>query len=211
MAKRWTQKDETYLKRYADRKKVDELAERFKTDREAVKAKLEEMGLAAKDTLLPYNLAEDPHVKMLEKGLAALHKKQWSGAAKIFRQIVEETDITNVGLRARQYLKVCERHLEKDAAGTNADPFLAAVFERNRGNLEEALEICTRGGRQRKDDRFAYLAAAIHVLNGDLEQGHELLAHAVELDAKNRVHAFHDGDFAALREHAEYGSLFRSA
>ena len=91
---------------------------------------------------------------------------------------------------------------------TKVDPFLRAVYERNRGNLEEALALCTAGGRHGKDDRFAYLAAAIHALRGESVDAARLLSAAIELDPKNRIHAYHDADFEELRSDEEYSSLF---
>ena len=52
MAKRWKKGDETYLKRYSKGKRLEELAERFKTDSETVAAKLQKMALEAKDMWL---------------------------------------------------------------------------------------------------------------------------------------------------------------
>jgi hypothetical protein len=49
MAKRWKPAEITYLKRYADRKLLSELAERFRTQPEEVAKKLEVLQLASKD------------------------------------------------------------------------------------------------------------------------------------------------------------------
>jgi hypothetical protein len=62
-----------------------------------------------------------------------------------------------------------------------------------------ALELCKRGGRQGKDERFAYLAASIHALRGEHDDALKLLELATEMNPKNRIHAYHDPDFAALR------------
>ena len=43
---------------------------------------------------------------------------------------------------------------------------------------------------------------------GDLTTARRLLERAIEMDAKNRVHAFWDPDFAEVREDPELGAIF---
>lgn len=199
MAKRWKKEELTYMKRYAKTRRVDELAERFKTDREAVAEKLAELGLTAVDSVVRIKLEHDPLVKVYEKAVRTLHRGQIKEARKLFEEVAGETDRPELGARARQYLRVCD---ERDRAGADSqaeDPYLEAVYERNRGDLEAALELCARGGRQSKDDRFAFLAASIHALQGDTENAVKFLELAIEMNPKNRVHAYYDADFKALR------------
>ncbi len=208
MAKRWKKQDITYLKRYAKIRLLEELAKRFKTDTETVSAKLEELGLAAKDSVVKLRLEHDPLVKVYERGLKALHRSRWREAKKLFEKVLAETDQPELAERTRRQLAVCRRQLKKAPAAASQDPFLLAVYERNRGNLDAALEICARGGRQSKDERFAYLAASLHAAMGELEKAGRFLSRAIELNPKNRVHAYHDADFAALRQDPEHASLF---
>ena len=55
-----------------------------------------------------------------------------------------------------------------------------------------------------------YLAASLKALDGDAEQALELLARAIELEPRNRVHAYHDPDFRELRDADGFSSLLRS-
>lgn len=206
MAKRWKKEDETYLKRYAKNKLLAELEERFNTDRETVLAKLGELGLTAKDSVEPIKIQNDPLVKVLEKGVRALHRKQWKPALEAFEEVEREADFAQLAQTARRYADVARRNLEPEAAPK--DPFLEAVLARNRGDLDAALDLSTRAGRTGKDERFAYLAAAIYAVQGDLDKAAKTLGGAIELNPKNRVHAFHDPDFDALRRSREHASLF---
>ena len=206
MAKRWKKEDETYLKRYAKTKKLAELEARFKTDRETVLAKLGELGLAAKDSVEPLKVENDPLVKVLEKGVRALHRKQWKPALDAFEQVIEEADFSQLAQAARRYAQVARQNLSP--ASEPKDAFLQAVLARNRGDLEHALDLSTRAGRVGKDERFAYLAAGIYALQGDLDKAASTLSGAIELNPKNRVHAFHDPDFEDLKRSQEYASLF---
>lgn len=152
----------------------------------------------------------DPVLKTFTQALEALHKKSWAKAAKLFENVIETTDLPEVRARAQQYLAACRQHLEEkgDAAPVDDDPFLHALFEKNRGNLAAALEACKQGGRDQKDERFAYLAASIHASEGRTDEAAKVLARAIELNSKNRIHAFHDSDFAELRGHPSHRQLF---
>ena len=206
MAKRWKKEEITYLKRYAAKKRVRELAERFKTDPDTVRAKLDVMALEAAD----YQHIPDPGIEPLEKGLAALYGKKYAQAAKLLAQAEQKAEQPDVANRARRYLAAAQERQAK-ASDSAADPFLEAVYERNRGNYETALEICSRGGRQSKDERFAHLAAAIYATQGELDKAAKFLEVAIELNPRNRIRAYHDSDFEALREDPEHAGIFVAA
>ncbi|MDH3253968.1 MAG: hypothetical protein OEM62_03175 [Acidobacteriota bacterium] len=210
MAKRWKPNEITYLKRYAKIRTVAELAKRFRTKPDVVEEKLRELGLSAKDSFGPERLANDPLVKLLEQGVKLLHREKWRDAHKVFVRVAKESDVSSLGQQARRYIAVCADKLKRKKRSKKArDPFLEAVYERNRGNLDAALEICVRGGRRSKDERFAYLAAAIHTVREEFDEAARLLELAIDLNPSNRVHAHHDADFAALRSHPEHSALFK--
>jgi tetratricopeptide (TPR) repeat protein len=208
MAKRWKKEEVTYLKRYAKKRRTEELATRFRTNTEEVNRKLAELGLKALDSGLPEPPKPDPLIPVYERGLKALYKEKWREAAKLFEKVAQETTERDLAERARRYVGVCHEHLATRKAGSDEDPFLLAVYERNRGNLEEALALCSRGGRQSKDERFAYLAASLHSLSGDHEKAAKFLSLAIEMNPRNRVHAHYDPDFDELRDSPDYQHLF---
>lgn len=207
MAKRWKPQEITYLKRYAKVRLLSELTERFRTQPEEVIQKLKTLQLASKDGHGYVQRPRNPLLDVYEQGLKALHQGKWREAAKCFERVVEECGETDLEGLARRNVRTCKEKLSKDTTGSD-DPFLIAVYERNRGNFVEALAICSAGGRQSKDERFAYLAASIYSLTDEFEKAGSFLSLAIELNPKNRIHAFHDTDFAALREDPEYRQLF---
>jgi tetratricopeptide (TPR) repeat protein len=148
--------------------------------------------------------AGDPAVDALAKGLEALQRKDWPGAAKLFETAISESDRNDVTARARQFLTVARQQMggqaPKGKEEGDQDPFLRAVFEKNRGNLAAALDLCRREGREQKDERFAYLAASLHALDNRMDEAVQALTRAIDLNPKNRVHAFHDPDFAEIRK-----------
>jgi tetratricopeptide (TPR) repeat protein len=151
--------------------------------------------------------AADPALDALTQGLAALQAKRWPQAVELFEKAVELSDRTEVRDRAKQFLSV-SRQKAAGAAKEESDPYLQALYEKNRGNLAEALEISRKGGRDQKEERFAYLAASIHAVEDRLDEAAEVLAKAIELNPKNRIHAFHDPDFAELRKNRDLRPLF---
>lgn len=204
MAKRWKKEDLSYLKRYAKKRTIAELAKRFRTDDETVEAKLKEMGLAAKGSANE----PDPLLDDFAKGVQAAQEKHFREAVKHLGKVVAESDNPQLVDRARQYLAASEERSDAHAKESgDSDPYLAAVVEKNRGNLEEALAICSRGGRQSKDERFAYLAASIHALKEEADPALKFLSLAIEMDASNRIHAHYDPDFTALRDSEEFQHL----
>jgi tetratricopeptide (TPR) repeat protein len=152
----------------------------------------------------------DPALDALAQGLAALQAKNWAKAVERFEEAVRESDRPEVRDRARQYLMASRQKAggEKPAKDAEADPYLLAVYEKNRGNLKEALEISRKGGRDQKDERFAYLTASLHAIEGQWDEATQALTKAIELNPKNRIHAFHDPDFAELRKNRDLRPLF---
>jgi len=153
----------------------------------------------------------DPALDHFAHGLSALQAKDWKKAIGHLELAVETTDRPDLRDRARQFLNVARQKSGpegKPAKGQEPDPYLQAVYERNRGDLKAALDIAQKGGRDQKDERFAYLAASIHAVENRLEDAAQALAKAVELNPKNRIYAFHDVDFAELRKNRDQRHLF---
>jgi len=154
---------------------------------------------------------DDPALDALTAGLQALQQKDWPKAAELFESALAQSDRSDLSARARQFLASARQQMaEKPAAKEKeeGDPFLRAVFEKNRGDLAAALDLCRREGREQKDERFAYLAASIHAVEGRLEEAVQALSRAIELNPRNRVHAYHDPDFADLRRDRDHRQLF---
>lgn len=208
MARRWKKAEETYLKRYAKQRRVGELAERFKTDAATVLIKLRELEIEALDSVEPAPLEGSHQLELFERALKTLHAGKWKQAAQAFERVMDESDQPDLINRAKRYLTIAQERTQRKPATTAEDPYLQAIFERNRGNFDAALAIAAAGGRRSKDARYAYLVASIHVARGDLEQAAEFLATAIELDPMSRVHAINDAEFAELRAAPEYADLF---
>lgn len=207
MAKEWSAKEISYLKRYAATKEVQELVQRVDAEEGEVRAKLDELGLVPKGGARRSLLGDEPLLATYEQALKALYGGKRDKAEKLLTRVMEECDQPELAERARQLL-AATRQEDGDGAPQTDDDFMAAVFEKNRGNYARALEIAKRGGRSSKDERFAYLEASIHALEHRLDEAAAALQRAIELNGKNRVHAFHDPDFAPLRKSREHAGTF---
>jgi tetratricopeptide (TPR) repeat protein len=152
----------------------------------------------------PPNVA-DSALENLEAGIALFYENKVAEARARFEDVVAGGDESRFVIRAKDYLAACERAATA-AEGDTDDAFLEAVMARNDGDLERVLELCGDDGRD-DDDRFVYLAACVHALMGDQEAALDRLTQAVELDRKNRVRAFHDGDFSSLDEDERFVKL----
>lgn len=210
MPKDWSNKEISYLKRYAASKELEELAQRVDADEADVQTKLKELGLASKAPSRQSRLGNEPLLATYEKALRALYGGKRAEAEKLLTRVAEECDQPELAERARQLLAASRQKPDGDRTPETDDEFLAAVYEKNRGNYDRALEIAGKGSRSKKDERFAYLEASIHALEERLDEAAEALQRAIELNGKNRVHAFHDPDFAPLRNSRQHAETFSS-
>jgi tetratricopeptide (TPR) repeat protein len=206
MAKSWSTQETGYLKRYAATKSLEELVQRFEAEPDEVRAKLAGLELTTRDGEPAGGAkAADPMLGPFEKGLEALYAGKWKQAAELFERVAADSEQPDLAARARQHLAAARR---RAAAGEQEDePYLQAVYAKNRGDLDEAHQIVEG---QRKDDggRFAYLAASLHALGGRRSEAAEALGQAIEADPRHKVNAYHDPDFADLRQDKDHAHLF---
>lgn len=205
MAKRWSKAEVTHLKRHAASAGLEELAQKLHTDVASVRRKLEELGLTAQGE--PETAAEG--LEDYAEALRLMHDGKWKKAVPLLEKVVAETDNRQLADRARQSLETCRRHTAPEVE--DADPYLQAVYEKNRGNVAAAFELCRSLDKPEKDERSAYLLASLHSLAGSPDEALEHLKTAIRLEPKNRVHAYHDPDFAELRGREEFASLIGGA
>ena len=205
MSKRWQKVELRYLKRYADSKDMQVLADRFHTTVENVEAKLEELQIdrsGSKDRAE----SEVALIATFEKGMQALYAERWAEAAEALQRVSVGQGPLEVVARARQFAKVASARAQSDAS---EDPYLKAVVLKNSGDYEGALAACGKPQNRSEEGRFAYLAATIGVLQGDLSKAADHLEQAYALDPRSRGQARHDPDLQALRDDESFGVLFQ--
>ncbi len=200
MDKRWSKTEISHLKKNAASTSVEELAHRFHTDSSTVRDKLEELHLTASGD---GGTEGEAALEEFEAGLEKIQAKQWDEAKSLFESVAATADHSQLADRARQYIEICLRQEEELST---EDPYLLAVFEKNRGNLDAALAICKEQGSN-SSPQFAYLTASVEALAENEDQAIEQLRAAIELEPKNRVYAYHDPDFRNLHGVDEFTEL----
>jgi|CXWL01.1.fsa_nt_gi tetratricopeptide (TPR) repeat protein len=155
-------------------------------------------------------LGPEPLLEIYESALQALHRGRLAEAEGLFARVANDCDQPELAHRARQFQSVCRRDTGATEPLGGDDPYLLAVYEKNRGNLARALELARTGSRDDQDERFAYLVASIHALAARATEAKQALGKAIDMNRKNRVYAYHDPDFAALRESEDFAPLFAS-
>lgn len=201
MAKRWQKTELAYLERNAGSHSVEELAQRFNTDTATVESKIRELGLGSGGP------GADPSIGDYENALKAMFSGSFKKAITSFEKVIAKTESSQVRALARQHLSACQAHLEGDGPATD-DPYLSAVFEKNRGGFDAALTAIK--GKGKGDERFLFLAASIHALRGDEDDAIRLLDDAIQLEPKNRVRAFNDPDFNGLHGTEAFDALVKT-
>lgn len=202
MAKRWQKTELAYLERNAGTHSIEELAQRFNTDPTTVESKIRELGLGSAGP------GSDPSIGDYESGLKSMFGGNFKKAIASFEKVIAKTESRQVRALAQQHVRACHARMEGDGPSTD-DPYLSAVFEKNRGDFEAALAAIK--GKGKGDERFLFLAASIHALNGNEDEAVSLLEKAIDLEPKNRVRAFNDPDFADLRGTESFDALVKTA
>ena len=142
-------------------------------------------------------------VALYEKGLKALQRKHYPGAATAFRQVLEQfPEERELHERARLYLNVCERETKPLAKTPKSvdERILAATVALNRRDVDQALLLLRRtASSHRKHDHIQYMLALAHALRDDVETAAEHLARAIALNPSNRLQAKQEPDFDSIR------------
>lgn len=149
--------------------------------------------------------------RLFEKGMEHLHRREMDAAAAAFAELVDlHPDERELIDRARTYLAVArngKKEREKPLRDAN-EIYHAAVFEKNRGNCQKAIDlVASANGAPDADGRLCYLAACCHALLGRPAEALDALARAIEVSAQNRIQARLDADLASLKGEPRFDSL----
>ncbi len=223
MAKRWTEAELRFLRDNAEKMSVQALANALSIRIDDLEKKVKTLGLgggtaefpAARKAQTVKELSKHTENarKDYDRGVAALQKKKLEEAEKNFIDLIqrypEERELVD---RARVYLSVIERQKrEARAALTEPEDFYyAAVLEKNRGNVPEAIEHLKRAARKNGHGRVDFLLACCYAQSGEVDSALLYLKKAIEEDQSNRILARHDRDFDALRDTPSFQELLAS-
>jgi tetratricopeptide (TPR) repeat protein len=147
-------------------------------------------------------------VAIYERGVQALQRHDFSGAATSFRAVLdrypEERELLE---RARLYLRVCERETSRQppAPKTPAEWVYAATVALNSGDHNGALEHLQRAlGEDPESDHAHYIMAVALGMRNRADEAIEHLQQAIALNPDNRGLARQDPDLDGLRDHHRF-------
>jgi tetratricopeptide (TPR) repeat protein len=191
-----------------------------KTSRKAVAAKPKPRAAAARTAVaaqVPAQPAPSPAVRkpgfyeavaIYERGVQALQRHDFQGAAGFFRTVLdrypEERELLE---RARLYLRVCERETSRPpaTAKTPAERVYAATVALNSGDHAGALDHLQRALAEDPDhDHAHYIMAVALGMKSRAKEALEHLQQAIALNPENRALAKQDPDLDTLRDHERF-------
>lgn len=144
-------------------------------------------------------------VAIYERGVQALQRHDFQGAAGFFRTVLdrypEERELLE---RARLYLRVCERETSRQPTvpKTPAERVYAATVALNSGDHAGALDHLQRAlGEDPDHDHAHYIMAVALGMRNRAREALEHLQRAIALNPENRALAKQDPDLESLRNH----------
>ena len=144
-------------------------------------------------------------VAIYERGVQALQRHDFQGAAGFFRTVLDRyPDERELLERARLYLRVCERETERQqpALKSPAERVYAATVALNSGDHNGALDHLQRALSEDPESDHAHYIMAVAL--GMRQRANDAIQHlkmAIALNSENRNLARQDPDLESLREH----------
>lgn len=154
-------------------------------------------------------------IALYERGVQALQRHNYPGAADHFRLVLERyPDERELVERAKLYLRVCERETSRQppTPKTPEERVYAATVSLNAGEHAVALDHL-RGALDddpESDHAHYIMAVALNML-GRRDEALEHLRQAVSLNPENRSLARQDPDLDGLRDHEAFRSVLEAA
>jgi tetratricopeptide (TPR) repeat protein len=147
-------------------------------------------------------------VAIYERGVQALQRHDYQGAAGFFRTVLERyPDERELLERARLYLRVCERETTRQppVPKSPAEQVYAATVALNSGDHSGALEhLQSALGADPQSDHAHYIMAVALGMRNRADEAIEHLGQAIALNPENRSLARQDPDLDALRDHERF-------
>ena len=153
-------------------------------------------------------------VAIYERGVQALQRHDYEGAAGFFRAILDRyPDERELLERARLYLRVCERETARQPTGpkTPAERVYAATVALNSGDHTGALDHLQRAlGEDPESDHAHYIMAVALGMRKRADEAIEHLQRAIALNPDNRGLAKRIPTSNPIRDHDHFGSALNT-
>lgn len=154
-------------------------------------------------------------VAVYERGVQALQRHDFGGAASYFRTVLDRfPDERELLERARLYLRVCERETSRQPAPevkTPEERVYAATVALNSGDHSGALDHLQRAlGEDPESDHAHYIMAVALGMRNRADEALEHLRQAIALNPENRGIAKQDPDLDILRGHDRFNDALET-
>jgi tetratricopeptide (TPR) repeat protein len=151
-------------------------------------------------------------IELFEKAVKAVGKRDYEkGREHLETLIASHPDERDVVERARAYLALCERALEKKPSfkpKTFEELLGYGVYLHNRGEFQDALKVLQQAAELHpKNEHVLYCIAATASRSGDAPVAMKALRAAIAANPANRAQARNDSDFDPVREDEEFVGL----
>lgn len=155
-------------------------------------------------------------IELFEKATKSLGKRDFAKAKEQLQELIASyADERDVVERARAYVALCDRSLDKRPAfkpKAFEDVLHHGVYLHNRGEYDDAMKFLRQATEmQPKSDHALYCLAATAARAGDAEAAVKALRQAVAVSPANRAQARSDADFDALRDNEEFMAVVYAA
>jgi tetratricopeptide (TPR) repeat protein len=142
-------------------------------------------------------------VALYERGLEALQRHDYAGAASQFESVLRQyPDEKELHERVRLYLNICQRQFARrePKPETVAEKLFASTIALNGGRYDEAISLLRLVRDEDPDnDHALYMLSVAHAQRGELAEANAHLARAIALNPENRGLARNDPDLDPLR------------
>jgi tetratricopeptide (TPR) repeat protein len=150
-------------------------------------------------------------VALYERGVQALQRHNYPGAAENFRLVLERyPDERELVERVRLFLRVCDRGMSNQPATppTPEERVIAATVSLNSGDHGTALDHLNRAlDEDPESDHAHYIMAVALSMRGRPDTALDHLRQAIALNPENRSLARQDPDLDGLRNHESFRSV----
>ncbi|MGH9786322.1 MAG: TPR end-of-group domain-containing protein [Terriglobia bacterium] len=148
-------------------------------------------------------------VARFESAVKMFNDNHLAKARGVFERVAEAAT-PDLAQRAKVYLKICNQRLSRPGVNlkTAEEHYNYAVQLANQGNLAEAEQYLTKALKLAPNcDYIHYALASTSALQDHAEDALAHLAHAMELNGRNRYLAQNDPDFSGLGEDPRFTEL----
>ena len=148
-----------------------------------------------------------------EQVMKVFHKGNYEKASDLFVAFLEKHDSENEFVdRAKVYLKICDRHVKKDAMSLKFfdDYYQNGILKANNGEYEEALKMLMKAqSLEPKEGKVFYLLSSVYCRLDQPEKCLEYLESAVALDSYFAILAQNEEDFSSFKEDEKFKLVTR--